>query len=105
MLPMFVLGETSGCIAGLVGRTEYGEEMPLEMILLPLRHGGKPHARVLGALAPLTVPAWIGLRPLRELATLSMRVMPGSAAMPARAEAPRTAPDRPMLTLHRGGRV
>ena len=104
-----VLGDTAVCIAGLVGRTEYGEEMPLEMILLPLRHGGKPHARILGALTPLTVPAWIGLRPLQGLATRSMRVIPGSGPMGAVSpEAPRPAPPearRPALTLHRGGRI
>ena len=102
-----VVNETVGCIAGLVGRTYQSEPIHLEMILLPLRHQGKPHARLLGAIAPLAVPSWIGLRPLESLATLSMRVIPppGSGAMPAPLEHAESHRRAPLLTVHQGGRA
>ena len=32
-----------------------------ELLMLPLRHQGKTHARVMGCLAPVALPAWLGL--------------------------------------------
>ncbi len=70
-----VTDETAGLVVGLVGTTEAGDTVDLEMLLLPLRHRGKPHARVLGALSPGVVPAWLGFSPVTSLATVSLRVI------------------------------
>ena len=101
-----VVNEAVGCIAGLTGRTPHGDPIHLEMILLPLRHQGKPHARLLGAMAPLEVPSWIGLRPVDNLATLSMRVIPPTESAPLASGSPRPsgAGRAPYLTVHQGGR-
>ena len=40
------------------------EPLSLEMLLLPLRHHGLSHSRLLGCLSPMTTPGWIGLRPI-----------------------------------------
>ena len=45
------------------------------MILLPLRHRGRPHTRILGALSPAVVPPWIGLYPVSHFTTSSQRVL------------------------------
>ena len=58
-----VVEEAAGVVAGLSAATEEGASAELEMILLPLRHRGQPHARILGALSPAVVPPWIGLYP------------------------------------------
>lgn len=70
-----VIDETAGLVMGLVGTTEAGETVDLEMVLLPLRHRGKPHARVLGTLSPAAVPLWLGFSPVTSLATVSLRVI------------------------------
>jgi hypothetical protein len=70
-----VLDETAGIVAGLSAVTDEGASVDFEMILLPLRHRGKPHARILGALSPSTVPPWIGLYPVRYLTTSTFRVL------------------------------
>jgi hypothetical protein len=49
------------------------EPATLELLLLPLRHCGKAQARILGALTPIAIPSWLGLRPALCLRMISMR--------------------------------
>jgi hypothetical protein len=70
-----VTSETAGAVAGLVGETADGELLHLELLLLPLRHRGKTHARVMGALAPAASPAWLGLKPISRLRMISVRMI------------------------------
>lgn len=74
-----VLEDTAGVVAGLRAATDEGASVDFEMILLPLRHGGKPQARILGALSPAVVPPWTGLYPVRHLSLSSLRVLWPSA--------------------------
>ncbi len=105
-----VAGEGVGAVMGLRGHTAAGEGLDLELLLLPLRHCGRTHARMLGTLSPLTVPHWIGLRPLIRLETVSLRIL-GSGARPLPdAVPPAPANDaapvrRGHLLVHRGGRA
>ena len=81
-----------------------------EMIFLPLRHFGKTHARILGAMSASTHPAWMGLLPVERLRLHSLRVMSNETAaqeMPVfatRAAPPRQATARGHLTVFEGGR-
>lgn len=103
-----VVEETAGVVAGLVGTNAEGSAVAFEMVLLPLRHRGKPNTRVLGALSPSFVPAWIGFQPLEQFTTSSMRVLSASRA---RTEVELTqaaiSPDqkRRRFVVHTGGRV
>jgi hypothetical protein len=103
-----VLDETAGAVAGLTGTTAEGETLDFEMVLLPLRHRGKPNARILGALSPALVPAWIGAHPIAELETSSMRVLTTARDLTA-VELSRAAasPDekRRRFVVHAGGRI
>jgi hypothetical protein len=45
----------------------------LELLLLPLRHHGKTHARILGMLTPTALPVWFGLRTVECLRLVAMR--------------------------------
>src|SRR5918998_6794424 len=47
-----VIDETAALVVGLVGETDDGDALDLEMLLLPLRHRGKTHARLMGSMAP-----------------------------------------------------
>lgn len=91
-------------VSGLVGETDDDRSLDLEMILLPLRHRGKTHARMLGAIVPLDVPYWTGTTPLARLRirTLRMVVRPGEDASGDFTGLRRPGPAR--LRLVQGGR-
>ncbi|MDO8534340.1 MAG: PAS domain-containing protein [Xanthobacteraceae bacterium] len=60
-------------VAGLLGETADGRKLDLELAVLPLKHRGRTHARLLGSLAALEVPYWAGLVPLSRLRLVSIR--------------------------------
>jgi len=78
-----------------------------ELLLLPLYHRGRRNARMLGLLAPVAVPFWLGTSPVAQLALGSLRHL-GVDTHPM--TAPRlAAPGRAMrsrhgLTVYDGGR-
>ena len=52
-----VTDEMAGLVVGLIGSTADQATVDLEMLLLPLRHRGKTHARIMGAMSPAVVPS------------------------------------------------
>ncbi len=62
-------------VASLLGESDDGRSIELEMILLPLRHRGKTHARMLGSIVPLDVPYWTGTAPLARLRIRTLRML------------------------------
>ncbi|MBI1868778.1 MAG: PAS domain-containing protein [Methylocystis sp.] len=62
-------------VAGVGGEAAGHESVDLELLLLPLRHFGKTHSRVLGSLAPVRQPSWLGLASMEGLRLRSMRVV------------------------------
>ncbi|NNM73263.1 PAS domain-containing protein [Enterovirga aerilata] len=70
-----VVNDTVGVVAGMVGQSELGSVIGLELIVLPLRHHGAPNRRALGALSPSAVPSWLGLTPLDSFEMRSLRVI------------------------------
>lgn len=67
-------------VASLTGETDDGRSIELEMVLVPLRHRGKTHARMLGAIVPLDVPYWTGTEPLARLRIKTLRMIHPEAA-------------------------
>ena len=59
-LPLLVCDDMSPVVAGIDATTRSGREVGLELLLLPLRHHGKTHSRVLGCLTPGAMPVWMG---------------------------------------------
>jgi hypothetical protein len=110
---MTVIDGVAPVVAGVEASAGPGQEMlELELLLLPLRHFGKTHARVLGALAPSRRPRWFGLAPSRPLRLKSFRVIaPGESRRHAvtpsggviRARTGHTG--RPELVVHLGGKI
>ena len=106
-----VLDDASPAVAGLLAAPAGHQPLWLELLLLPLRHHGKTHARLLGALVPAEVPRWFGLMPTQPLRLTTQRMV---SAKPApdqrfaqvhRLESERTAPRRRQhLFVHDGGR-
>jgi len=80
--------EEVGVVAGARGRTPEGFSCDLELLILPLRHRGRSGRRMLGALAPLAVPVWLGSSRLDPPALGSLRYLidtiePATPALPA----------------------
>lgn len=72
-----------GSVPVLVGAAAAPADRPaldLEILLLPLRHHGRTHARILGAVACANHPEWLGLIPVERLALRSLRIMSASDA-------------------------
>ena len=55
-----VADEATGVVAAAKGQTGEGWAQDLELVLLPLAHRGDTHARMIGSLAPLAAPFWLG---------------------------------------------
>ncbi|TVR08363.1 MAG: PAS domain-containing protein [Salinarimonadaceae bacterium] len=70
-----VTSETAGIVAGIVGESTRGEPLDMELLLLPMRHRGRTHSRIIGALSPAIVPLWIGYDRLSHIRLTSMRVI------------------------------
>ncbi len=62
-------------VASLIGETDDDRTVELEMLLLPLRHRGRTHARMLGSIVPLDVPYWTGTAPLARLRIRTLRMI------------------------------
>jgi hypothetical protein len=60
-------------VAGIVGETADGRTLDLELLVLPLRHRGRTHARLLGSLTSAEWPYWAGSHALLRLRLISTR--------------------------------
>ncbi len=72
-LVAIVAEESVGVVAGATGIASQGASLDLELLLLPLSHRGGTHARLLGVLAPIVPPYWLGANPLANLRLGSLR--------------------------------
>jgi len=68
-----VADERQPFLIGAEGRPADLGILDIEIILLPLRHHGLTHSRVLGGLALHATPAWIGLAGTGRIALTSLR--------------------------------
>jgi hypothetical protein len=62
-------------VAGVKAQPPGEAATELELLLLPLRHFGKTHSRVLGALSPVYQPDWLGHVSAGPLELISLRVI------------------------------
>ena len=65
--------ETTIIVAGVAAGASGAAPCDYELLMLPLRHQGKTHARILGCFAPVALPAWLGLVEGHPLALRSWR--------------------------------
>jgi hypothetical protein len=100
-----VADDTSGLLAGVTGRNGEGQTLSLELLLLPLRHRGRTHRRLIGTLAAAERPYWLALRPITALVLESHRFL--SARTRAPAPLVRIPPDRVRhgLGVYDGGQI
>ncbi len=70
-----IIDEPAPAVAGVTAAPAGRTPLDLELLLLPLRHHGKTHARILGSLAPANIPSWFGLIPAETLGLSSLRIL------------------------------
>jgi hypothetical protein len=73
-----VANEAQPFLIGAIGGPSGVETTDVEVLLLPLRHHGATHSRILGACAPRSLPRWLGLLPIGALALTSLRALGSS---------------------------
>jgi hypothetical protein len=102
-----VMEEKTGVVASVTGATSDEALAPLhlEMVLLPLAYPSRSEARVLGAMAPMATPYWLGVKTIGPL-TLGMFRHVGAAVEETPAPRFRAATGRIRhgLTVYDGGR-
>jgi hypothetical protein len=75
----------SPVVAGLAASIDGGQEIALELLLLPIRHYGKTHSRILGIITPAKTPAWLGTLAIGPLNLRSLRVVDNEEMRPTAA--------------------
>lgn len=70
-----VADEAQPFLVGAIGAPVGFAPVDLEILLLPLRHHGDTHARILGCCAPAAAPQWLGLAGVEPLALLTLRAI------------------------------
>ena len=100
-----VLDDAAPVVAGLRGTPDDHRPVDLEMVLLPLRHQGRTHTRLLGAIAPVLSPSWLGLVALEHVALTSLRLLGSEESVMADRRRPvAPAPEADELLGRRVGR-
>lgn len=78
-----VCNDAAAVVVGVEARSNQGAVLDLELLLLPLRHHGRTHARILGSLTAAEMPYWVGTSPIVSLTVRSSRILAARArAMP-----------------------
>lgn len=77
-----VLDNATPAVAGCMGSPAGYPPLHLELLLLPLRHKGRTHARLLAGLSPREVPSWLGLLPIDPLSLTSHRMIDTASSGP-----------------------
>ena len=90
-------GEANGIVASLTGTTREGWSQDLELLLLPLRHRGEQNLRLIGVLAPLTPPFWLGSSRVETLRLGAFRYLAAAQEIAA----PQIAPTAPATVVVR----
>jgi hypothetical protein len=70
-----IIDEMAGAVAGLIGTTAGQHQIELELLLLPLRHRGKTHDRLLGSISAVVAPPLLGIDAVHTLDLRSVRVL------------------------------
>jgi hypothetical protein len=106
-LSEIVMDESAGAVAGFTAETASGAAVSLELLLLPLRHRGRTHARLLGSLSPAFSPDWLGLDRITCVSLVSIRMIWASGTSAGATADFVATPEkrRASFVLHDGGRL
>lgn len=101
-----VMDDSAGAITGLSVCTERGGSGDFELLVLPLRHRGRTHERLMGALSPVILPDWLGHDKIISAEIRSMRIIWPSGLNRNPAQSRKSVEERrSQFTLLPGGRI
>ncbi len=106
-----VLEDLAPVVAGIAAAPSGRSPADMEMLLLPLRHLGRAHARIIGSLTPVATSAWMGLVEAAPLSIISFRTLrPTAWSQTAEVEFPvaatrERASANPFMRIFTGGRI
>ena len=72
----------SVAVVEIAGRTERGNTVPIEMLLMPVSQDGRRNDRILGLFSPLERPYWLGMQRIVRQQVLSLRWLAPEASLP-----------------------
>ena len=81
--------EAQPFLVGAAGGPTGSGLVDVEVLLLPLRHRGATHARLLGSCAPHRTPDWLGILPIGPMSLTSLRAIREEDFKPKAANAPK----------------
>lgn len=70
-----IVEDGAAAVVGLEALNDRGQSAPVEIMMLPLKHDGPHHTRILGCYAPLSTPYWFGLHPVVRQPIQSLRLI------------------------------
>ena len=97
-----VADEAQPFLVGATGGPTGVDVVDVEILLLPLRHRGATHARILGSCTPRRLPEWLGLLSIGPLSLVSLRAL---REEDFRESPPRSRSFAPPAEVHRHGHL
>lgn len=70
-----ITSDAAATVMGLSGRSDHGRDLPMEVIMLPLKQRNEGYTRILGSLSAMDDPFWIGIHPIMKQSISSMRLI------------------------------
>jgi hypothetical protein len=67
--------DAAAAVVGMTGRSAHERDLACEILLLPIRQKGGGYTRILGSLAPMDDPYWIGIHPILSQSITSLRLI------------------------------
>ena len=67
--------DAAAAVLGMTGRSAHDRDLPCEILLLPIRQKGGGFTRIIGSLAPMDDPYWIGIHPIMSQVISSLRLI------------------------------
>ena len=67
--------DAAAAVIGVEGHAAHGRDLAFELLCLPVRQKGEGYNRVIGTLAPMDDPYWIGLHPIVKQRITSLRLI------------------------------
>lgn len=69
-----VATDAAAAVVGIDAQTDHERVLACEVLLLPIRQG-QGYTRILGSLAPMETPYWIGIHPVMRQSVTSLRMI------------------------------
>ena len=67
--------DAAAAVLGMTGRSAHDRDLACEVLLLPIRQKGSGFTRIIGSLAPMEDPYWIGIHPILSQSITSLRLI------------------------------